>query len=158
VDDHDRPGSPLLPRASAQQGSQERPALLDRLARQECQLEYDHRADDHDCAIRLELSLRRLSLKSAAVRPRSSNETDGSIMRRQALLAALAALGLAPGVVRADDQPIETAVVDALNKAFGVHPGFRANHAKGVVVEGSFTASPDAATLSKAVLFDGSKI
>jgi len=79
-------------------------------------------------------------------------------MRRQALLAALAALGLAPGVVRADDQPIETAVVDALNKAFGVHPGFRANHAKGVVVEGSFTASPEAAALSKAVLFDGSKI
>jgi catalase len=45
-----------------------------------------------------------------------------------------------------------------LNKAFGVHPGFRANHAKGVVVEGSFTASPEAAALSKAILFDGSKI
>jgi catalase len=80
-------------------------------------------------------------------------------MRRHLLLATLAALGLAsPGVARADDQPIETAIVDAMNKAFGVHPGFRANHAKGLVTEGSFTASPDAAALSKAVLFDGRKI
>jgi hypothetical protein len=80
-------------------------------------------------------------------------------MRRHTLLAALAALGFAsPGLVRADDQPVETAVVDAMNKAFGVHPGFRANHAKGVVVEGSFTASPEAAALSRAILFAGSKI
>jgi catalase len=62
------------------------------------------------------------------------------------------------GLAHADDQPVETAVIDAMNKAFGVHPGFRANHAKGVVVEGSFTASPEAAALSKAILFDGSKI
>jgi catalase len=80
-------------------------------------------------------------------------------MRRHLLLATLAALGLAsPDLARADDQPIETAIVDAMNKAFGVHPGFRANHAKGLVTEGSFTASPDAAALSKAVLFDGRKI
>lgn len=80
-------------------------------------------------------------------------------MRKHRLLAAVAALGFAlPGFVRADDQPIETAIVDAMNKAFGVHPGFRANHAKGVVVEGSFKASPAAAALSKAVLFDGSVI
>lgn len=80
-------------------------------------------------------------------------------MNKYALLAALAALSVAaPSLLRADDQPIETAIVDAMNKAFGVHPGFRANHAKGVVVEGSFTASPEAMALSKAVLFAGSKI
>jgi len=80
-------------------------------------------------------------------------------MRRHILLAALAAFASAsPGLARADDEPIETAIVDAMNKAFGVHPGFRANHAKGVVAEGSFTASPDAAALSKATLFNGSKI
>jgi catalase len=80
-------------------------------------------------------------------------------MRKHQLLAALAALAFtAPGFVRADDQPIETAIVDAMNKAFGVHPGFRANHAKGVVVEGSFTAAPEAAALSKAILFGGGKI
>jgi catalase len=68
-------------------------------------------------------------------------------------------LGLAfPLPLRAADQPIEVQVVDALNKVFGKHPGFRANHAKGVVVEGSFKASPEAASLSKAVLFDGSTI
>jgi catalase len=42
-----------------------------------------------------------------------------------------------------------------MNKAFGTHPGFRANHAKGIVVEGNFKASPEAAALSRAVLFDG---
>ncbi len=75
------------------------------------------------------------------------------------LLIGLAVVGLAfPHVVRADDQPVEVQIVDALNKAFGKHPGFRANHAKGVVVEGSFKASPGAAELSRAVLFDGSTI
>src|SRR5262245_41729474 len=89
---------------------------------------------------------------------RNSSQGNPS-MTRQVLLAAVAALAFAvPGVVRADDQPIETAIVDAMNKAFGVHPGFRANHAKGLVTEGSFTAAPEAAALSKAVLFDGRKI
>jgi catalase len=45
-----------------------------------------------------------------------------------------------------------------MNRVFGVHPGFRANHAKGIVVEGSFKASPEAAGLSRAVLFNGSSI
>jgi catalase len=80
-------------------------------------------------------------------------------MGKHELLTALAIVAFTlPGLARADDQPIETAVVDAMNKAFGVHPGFRANHAKGVVVEGSFMAAPAAAALSKAILFDGSKI
>jgi catalase len=80
-------------------------------------------------------------------------------MKTRLLLAALAVLVLAsPAIVRADDPPVETAIVDAMNKLFGVHPGFRANHAKGLVVEGSFKASPEAASLSKAVLFDGSVI
>lgn len=60
--------------------------------------------------------------------------------------------------VRADDADVATQIVDVMNKLFGVHPGFRANHAKGLVVEGSFTASPAAAELSKAILFNGSKI
>src|SRR6266852_4652515 len=83
-------------------------------------------------------------------------------MRGHMLLAALAAIGSAsPEPVRADDQPERARampIIDAMNKAFGVHPGFRANHAKGVVVEGSFKASPDAPALSKATLFDGSTI
>ncbi|HEX7968434.1 MAG TPA: catalase family peroxidase [Stellaceae bacterium] len=74
-------------------------------------------------------------------------------------LAALAAIGFAPpGNVWADDQPVEIQIVDAMNKAFGAHPGFRANHAKGVVVEGNFRGSPEAAALSKAALFTGGTI
>ncbi len=80
-------------------------------------------------------------------------------MKQGKLLAALAALAIMmPGLVRADDEPVETQIVDAMNKVWGTHPGFRANHAKGVVAEGNFKASPQAAALSKAVLFDGSAI
>src|SRR6266849_2967249 len=41
-------------------------------------------------------------------------------------------------------------IVDAFNGVFGVHPGARSNHAKGVVVEGTFTPSASAASVSKA--------
>jgi catalase len=58
----------------------------------------------------------------------------------------------------AQEQPVVTQVVDAMNQVFGSHPGFRAFHAKGVVVEGSFKGAPNAATLSRAVLFDGRTI
>jgi len=74
-------------------------------------------------------------------------------------VAALIVFGLScPTTIRAEDRPIEEQIVDAMNKAFGTHPGFRANHAKGIVVEGSFKASPEAAGLSRAVLFNGSTI
>ena len=80
-------------------------------------------------------------------------------MRKHTLMAGLVALTVAsPGFARADDQPIETQVVDAMNKAFGTHPGFRANHAKGLVVEGSFKASSQAPMLSRTALFNGSTI
>ena len=75
------------------------------------------------------------------------------------LLIGLTLLGLTlPIAARAEDQPLEVQIVEALNKTFGQHPGFRANHAKGIVAEGSFKASPAAAELSRAVLFDGSTI
>jgi catalase len=79
-------------------------------------------------------------------------------MRKHKMLAALAVLAIASPAIGAEDQPIEVQIVDAMNKLWGMHPGFRANHAKGVVVEGSFTASPEAAALSKAALFDGKAI
>jgi catalase len=74
------------------------------------------------------------------------------------LLIGLAALVLVPTSVRAEDQNVEVQVVDAMNIVFGAHPGFRAIHAKGVVVEGSFKGTPDAAALSRAILFDGRTI
>ena len=65
---------------------------------------------------------------------------------------------LACAAAIADNTPLPTQIVDLANKVDGVHPGFRAFHAKGVVVEGSFRASPEAARLSRATLFNGSTI
>src|SRR3954462_2782370 len=79
-------------------------------------------------------------------------------MSRLAVIClAGALLAHAPGL-RADDAPLEVELVDAMNKVFGVHPGFRATHAKGIVVEGSFRGTPEGAALSTAALFDGSTI
>ncbi len=75
------------------------------------------------------------------------------------IVAALVGLSLAfPVTALAQDQPLAEQLVNAMNKVFGVHPGFRANHAKGIVVEGSFKASPEAAGLSRAALFSGATI
>ncbi len=74
--------------------------------------------------------------------------------QKNTLAALILAAGLGP--VAAQDAPLETQIVDALNKVYGVHPGFRANHAKGIVAEGTFRAASDAARLSKAVIFNGS--
>jgi len=80
-------------------------------------------------------------------------------MPRRMLRIVLGTLALAsPGLALAEDQPVEVQIVDAMNALWGSHPGFRANHAKGVVVEGSFKASAEAAGLSRAVLFNGSAI
>ena len=48
-------------------------------------------------------------------------------------------------------------LVDAFNAVFGVHPGLRANHPKGVVLEGTFTPSGSAASLTKAAHFQKRK-
>jgi catalase len=76
---------------------------------------------------------------------------------RRFVFAAVTFLG-APAAAFADDAPVETQLIDTMNKIFGVHAGMRANHTKGIVAEGHFKASPEAATLSKAVLFNGSDI
>lgn len=48
--------------------------------------------------------------------------------------------------------------VDAMNKLWGRHPGLRANHARGVVAEGSFTPAPEGAALSMASIFAGKPV
>ena len=75
----------------------------------------------------------------------------------EGLLASTLALVVSASAAAADT-PLPTQIVDALNKVYGVHPGFRANHAKGVVVEGHFKAAPGATQLSRATLFDGRTI
>jgi catalase len=54
------------------------------------------------------------------------------------------------------EEPVAQQIIGAMDKVFhGPHPGIRANHAKGVVAEGHFKASPEAAKLSKAIIFNG---
>jgi catalase len=48
-------------------------------------------------------------------------------------------------------------IVDAFNAVYGAHPGARANHAKGVIVEGTFTPTASAASVSKAAHFQKQK-
>jgi catalase len=81
-------------------------------------------------------------------------------MKTRMTIAALACLMpfVAAGAARAQDAPLPTQTVDALEKVFGKHPGFRANHAKGIVTEGNFKASADAPGLSKASLFAGAVV
>jgi catalase len=75
---------------------------------------------------------------------------------RSSLVFAL--LFVSPAPAFADDTGLETQLVDTLNKLFGMHPGMRANHAKGVVAKGHFTASSEAPALSKAAIFAGTAI
>src|SRR5258706_13733187 len=82
----------------------------------------------------------------------------GSCASRLAKSLMCVSLLLASAAAVPDNPPFPTQIVDLANKVDGVHPGFRAFHAKGVVVEGSFKASPEAARLSRATLFNGSSI
>jgi catalase len=67
-------------------------------------------------------------------------------------------LGQTGATALADDKPLPLQIVDEFNAIYGVHPGFRANHAKGVVLEGTFTPSPGAKALTKAAHVQGPKI
>lgn len=77
------------------------------------------------------------------------HRTCATALLAGALLSSPSATALAQG------GPTATQTVDAMNQLWGRHPGTRANHAKGVVVLGSFTPTAEAATLSKASLFQG---
>jgi catalase len=48
--------------------------------------------------------------------------------------------------------------VDAANEAFGPHRGYRALHAKGTLLKGTFTATPEAAALTRAAHMQGEPV
>jgi catalase len=80
-------------------------------------------------------------------------------MRKSMILAAVILVTpTVPTVVRGEDQPVDVQVLDAMNKVFGFHPGFRATHAKGIVLEGVFRGSPEGDALSKATMFSGESV
>jgi catalase len=51
-----------------------------------------------------------------------------------------------------------TQAIDAANQVFGTHPRFRALHAKGVLLHGTFTGLPGAAALSRATHLQGEPV
>lgn len=71
---------------------------------------------------------------------------------------ALAVACALPIPAFADESSVPTQIVDTMNQLWGRHPGLRANHAKGLVVEGTFTPSDAGGKLSSAVLFQGGPI
>lgn len=80
---------------------------------------------------------------------------------RRTRIAALAAFAGVAGVMLAPPamaQSTAVQTIDVMNQLWGRHPGMRANHAKGVVAEGTFTPSPEGAKLSGAVLFAGTPV
>ena len=91
----------------------------------------------------------------------SNRQPSAHVAVRGARLASLAfALATSSLAVQAADpasaekKPLPVALVDTLNKlSGGPHAGYRANHAKGVLVAGTFTPAPAAASLSKAPHF-----
>ena len=72
-----------------------------------------------------------------------------------ATAALLTAVGLPAAWGQTSPASTATQTIDTMNTLWGRHPFARANHAKGVVTEGSFTPTADAATLSKANIFAG---
>lgn len=78
---------------------------------------------------------------------------------RQLLVATSFALSLVyPTFAVAQEGPasqksVPEQIVDVFQRLFGVHSGARSNHAKGVVLEGTFTPTATAASVTKAAHF-----
>ena len=88
----------------------------------------------------------------------SNSPISSAVSRVLIMLLVSPAAPMVSRVAAADSPPLPTQIVDLANKVDGVHPGYRAFHAKGVVVEGTFKASSEAARLSRATLFNGTTI
>jgi catalase len=85
-------------------------------------------------------------------------------MRTLAKMLAVIGIGFG-GLVLAQptDKPaagkdLAQQIFDTMMQAHGVKPGFRPVHAKGLVCQGTFQATPEAAKLSKAAHFQGQSV
>ena len=72
-------------------------------------------------------------------------------------LASLLSLG-APLAMAAETAPDAPTVVNAIEGAFGVTPGERRNHIKGVCAVGEFVGSKEAAAYSRSAMFSGKPV
>jgi len=64
----------------------------------------------------------------------------------------------ASGKPALDRQTLHEQLVDSMTSLFGEHPGYRPNHAKGIVCEGIFRPAPSAASLTRAAHMQGSAV
>ena len=55
-------------------------------------------------------------------------------------------------------QTLAEQAVDAINDVSGAHPGHRAAHAKGILMAGTFTATPEASRLTRAAHMQGASV
>jgi catalase len=53
---------------------------------------------------------------------------------------------------------VSTRLIESMNETYGVHPGHRAAHAKGVLCAATFTPTGEAATLSRALHLAGASV
>ena len=94
----------------------------------------------------------------------SSLNWRGTPLGRRSVLAGLGAVGAflavdLGGVAYANNwigsggAKTRQTFIDGFRTVFGVHPGFRRNHAKGVAVEGFFESNGNGAELSSAAVF-----
>lgn len=78
-----------------------------------------------------------------------------SIIRNLALSAMMLSVSSVyaeDAATAVNDKPVTEQLVDTLTKlAGGPHKGYRANHAKGIVVQGEFVPAKSAASISKAI-------
>jgi catalase len=84
-------------------------------------------------------------------------------MRVRGAVVVVAVLGLAilpggSGSALAEEAVSTEEMVDAINGVFGSHKGYRAVHAKGFCAAGAWQATPEAAAVSKASVFDGQAV
>ena len=110
--------------------------------------------DDMDEAEVKKYNVVDFSIKTRIVRSTVSEE--GTLMWKTfAATAAMVFTLVIPTLGLAQNEPVSQKsvpeqIVDAFNVVFGVHPGARATHAKGVVLEGKFMPTASATTVSKA--------
>lgn len=79
-------------------------------------------------------------------------------MRLAAFVSLSAAISFGALAETSVDQKLARDILDTMLQVHGVQPGFRPVHAKGTVCEGTFTASKEAAALSRAPHFQGSTV
>ena len=80
------------------------------------------------------------------------------MMRTAGTIFAAMLFAAAPIADAQQEAVTPDAVANALEGAYGVHPGQRRNHAKGTCALGSFVGTPEAAAVSRSALFAGSPV